>query len=70
MNTKGIKQFLMDAKAISPAIATLILIVIAAVADKNIIAGRNSGFECIGNDNNQRQYYSITHNTIGSPGIY
>ncbi len=36
MNTKGIKQFLMDAKAISPAIATLILIVIAAVAAAGI----------------------------------
>jgi len=31
-NTKGIKAFLMDAKAVSPAIATLILIVVAAVA--------------------------------------
>lgn len=36
MNTKGIKQFLLDAKAISPAIATLILIVIAAVAAAGI----------------------------------
>ncbi|VVB88408.1 PBP superfamily domain protein [uncultured archaeon] len=32
INTKGIKAFLHDAKAVSPAIATLILIVIAAVA--------------------------------------
>ncbi len=31
-NTKGIRAFLHDAKAVSPAIATLILIVIAAVA--------------------------------------
>ncbi len=31
-NTKGIKAFLQDAKAVSPAIATLILIVVAAVA--------------------------------------
>jgi ABC-type phosphate transport system substrate-binding protein len=35
-NTKGIKVFLQDAKAISPAIATLILIVIAAVAAAGI----------------------------------
>lgn len=32
VNTKGIKAFLQDAKAVSPAIATLILIVVAAVA--------------------------------------
>ncbi|VVB56372.1 PBP superfamily domain protein [uncultured archaeon] len=32
VNTKGIRAFLHDAKAVSPAIATLILIVIAAVA--------------------------------------
>ncbi len=32
MNTKGIEQFLLDAKAISPAIATLILIVNAGVS--------------------------------------
>ena len=32
INTKGIKAFLQDSKAISPAIATLILIVIAVVA--------------------------------------
>ncbi len=31
-NTKGFKAFLQDAKAVSPAIATLILIVVAAVA--------------------------------------
>ncbi len=36
IDTKGIKQFLLDAKAISPAIATLILIVIAAVAAAGI----------------------------------
>jgi ABC-type phosphate transport system substrate-binding protein len=35
-NTKGIKVFLRDSKAISPAIATLILIVIAAVAAAGI----------------------------------
>lgn len=35
-NTKGIKAFLQDSKAISPAIATLILIVIAAVAAAGI----------------------------------
>ncbi len=36
INTKGIKAFLQDAEAISPAIATLILIVIAAVAAAGI----------------------------------
>lgn len=36
INTKGIKAFLQDSKAISPAIATLILIVIAAVAAAGI----------------------------------
>lgn len=35
-NTKGIKAFLLDAKAVSPAIATLILIVVAAVAAAGI----------------------------------
>jgi ABC-type phosphate transport system substrate-binding protein len=36
MNKKDIKQFLSDAKAVSPAIATLILIVVAAVAAAGI----------------------------------
>jgi phosphate transport system substrate-binding protein len=36
MNKKNIKQFLSDAKAVSPAIATLILIVVAAVAAAGI----------------------------------
>ncbi|MDD5615176.1 MAG: substrate-binding domain-containing protein [Candidatus Methanoperedens sp.] len=71
-NTKGIRAFLHDAKAVSPAIATLILIVIAAVAAAGVgilvqSAQKNAGDQTANKDMSVNGEFGIKGSTTVLP---